>query len=481
MKSETKIVTFFVLPNQLFESKHLLNAFNFLPQNDTTIHTVLWEHPHFFTKYKFNKKKLVLHRASMKHYYDTVLKHLEDDGKIHQRTYIEFHNKDTGQTLLKQKTIATASFDPIDDIRGFNRKIQTMVESPNFLLTKKDYEKYREGRDDDKGFAFTNGFYLYGKKVIQHLEDVKSTDHSNRNSLKDLSQVPEIPSGAMMPLNNEKEYIIEACDYVDEHFPKNYGTTEGFHFPISHLAAQKWLRDFVDHRFELFGKYQDAIVKDNYALYHSLLSSSLNIGLLNPSDVIDIIKSLNPRTKPSSTIPLNSYEGYVRQLFWREYQRYCYIHAHNLIKNTNYFGHRGRLTKKWYNGTTGVEPVDNCIKRAFDSAYLHHIERLMVMGNFMMLNKITPSQGYKWFMEFSIDSYAWVMHQNVYDMVFFNSGGITMRKPYISSSNYVLKMSNYSKRDGNWTETWDKLYNDFLDEHRDKLLRFSYHFPGLRK
>lgn len=488
-------VVFFILPNQLFELRHLQDAFETLTGKHTTtdpieskIHVVLWEHPHFFTKYKFNKKKLVLHRSSMRHYYDTVLEPLEKKGDLHELTYIEFHDKSSGEDLLKSRrkkqgrvTTAVVAFDPIDDIRGFNRKITTLLESPNFLLSKQDYVDYRKGRDADKGFAFTNGFYPYGKKVIKHLEDVKSTDHSNRGKLNTAEGVPDPPSVEDIH-RKEKGYIKEAGEYVDRHFPKNYGTTEGFNFPISHETAREWLRDFVKGRFELFGKYQDAIVKDNYALYHSLLSSSLNVGLLNPCDVIDYIKSLNPRTNGRSPVPINSYEGFVRQLFWREYQRYCYIHAYDLIKNTNFFGNRRRVTKKWYDGTTGAEPVDNCIKRAFDSAYLHHIERLMVVGNYMMLNKISPSQGYKWFMEFSIDSYNWVMHQNVYDMVFFNSGGVTMRKPYISSSAYVLKMSNYRKGKGDdWATKWDKLYKEFLEGHEAKLQPFLYHFPSLRR
>ena len=117
---------------------------------------------------------------------------------------------------------------------------------------------------------------------------------------------------------------------------------------------------------------------------------------------------------------MNSLEGFIRQLFWREYQKYCYTY-YNF--NKNYFGNKKKLTKAWYNGTLGVEPIDDCIKKGFDTGYLHHIERLMVMGNYMNLYGLHPDEGFKWFMEFSIDSYEWVMHQNVYDMVFFVSGG----------------------------------------------------------
>ena len=131
-------------------------------------------------------------------------------------------------------------------------------------------------------------------------------------------------------------------------------------------------------------------------------------------------------------LKLFSFEGYVRQLFWREYQRYCYMYYP--WEGKNYFGHKGKLGKKWYTGDLGIAPVDDAIKMAFDNGYLHHIYRLMVVGNYMNLTGISPMEGFKWFMEFSCDSYEWVMYQNVLDMVFFVSGGLTMRKPYASSN-----------------------------------------------
>ena len=164
------------------------------------------------------------------------------------------------------------------------------------------------------------------------------------------------------------------------------------------------------------------------------------------------------------------------QLFWREYQRYTYIYYD--FSRENYFGNRKKLNKKWYTGETGIDPIDDCIKRGFDTGYLHHIERLMVVGNYMNLDGIAPKEGFKWFMEFSCDSYEWVMNQNVLDMVFFVSGGKTMRKPYASSSNYILKMSNYKK--GKWSETWTKKYHQFMKKNKEKLWKFRYSFPGLK-
>jgi deoxyribodipyrimidine photolyase-related protein len=199
-----------------------------------------------------------------------------------------------------------------------------------------------------------------------------------------------------------------------------------------------------------------------------MLSSSLNIGLINPRDILDQLKLVK------NDIPLNSLEGYFRQLCWREFQRYCYIH-YSYLSTRNYFSLKNPINKKWYEGTTNILPVDNCIKKAFDTGYLHHIERLMIIGNFMILSEIKPTHGHRWFMEFAIDSYEWVMLQNVYDMVFFNGNGLTSYKPYITSNNYLIKMSNYSKTK-EWNDVWNSKYRSFLKKHTSKLYKYRYHF-----
>ena len=387
---------FIILPHQLFHKKYL-------PKNIKKI--ILWEHPQYFTKYNFNKKKLILHRASMKHYYDYLKKNK------YNIQYINFNKTPT----YKKSTL----FDPIDKIKIPNT---TLIESPNFLLTKENYDAYKKKKGDSYMFHW---FYLWGKKIVDIIPNVKSKDKENRKKLPKDIDIPD------MPKNSNKKYIQSAIKYVNKHFKNNYGDTENFLFPISHATAKKWLKDFIKKRFENFGKYQDTIDKENDFLFHSYLSTSINIGLLNPLEIINEIRKVKG-------IPMNSYEGYIRQLFWREYQRYCYIYYD--FSNKNYFGNNKKITKEWYNGTTNIDPIDDCIKKGFHQGYLNHIQRLMVVGNFMNLSGMKPMDGFKWFMEFSCDSYEWVMYQNVLDMAFCVTGarqnGGTMAKPYISSSNY---------------------------------------------
>lgn len=426
---------FIILPNQLFDKKYLNKDYKY----------IIWEHPHFFKDYKYNKKKLLLHKGSMEYYYDYLKK-----NKFSVK-YIEFGEKFN----IKEYKL----FDPINKLKLPGK--YEIIDSPNFLLGKELTEKYRK---KTKKFFF-NSFYMWSKNELDILPKVKSKDKYNRNNIPDNIKLPKI-------LSNKKDnkYISIGKKFVEKEFNNNYGNTDNFIFPLTHDTAKKWLKHFIKVKLKNFGKYQDAIKKGESYMFHSLLSSSINIGLLNPNEVIDEV------LKYKNKVPINSLEGFIRQIFWREYQKYCYIYYN--FNNKNYFSNRKKLTKAWHTGNIGVEPIDDCIKKGFDTAYLHHIERLMVIGNFMNLYGLHPDEGFKWFMEFSIDSYEWVMHQNVYDMVFFVSGGATMRRPYVSSSNYVIKMSNYKKRE--WSFKWDKLYDKFLIKKKKKLWKFRYYFRGLK-
>lgn len=425
---------FLILPNQLFDKKYL----------DKSLHYIIWECPHFFTAYNYNKKKLMLHRASMKYYYDYLKKH------NYHVSYIEYNN------ILEQDE-SYLLYNPLNkpDILGLPKHYKIYDKpTPSLLLSPTLITEYRK---KTKKFFF-NAFYMWSKQKLNIIPKIKSQDKMNRSIIKNTPDIKQ-PFESQQKLN---KYIEESIKYVQKHFPNNYGNTDNFIFPITHKDANNWLTHFIKYKSESFGTYQDFIHKDNPYLYHSLLSPLINIGLLTP---LDVIKHLNP------SIPLNSYEGFIRQLFWREYQYYCYIYYD--YSNKNYFNNNKKLTTEWYIGNTGIAPIDDAIKEGFNSGYLHHIRRLMVIGNYMNLCQIQPKEGFRWFMEFSCDSYEWVMYQNVYDMVFFVSGGATMRRPYISSSNYIIKMSNYKK--DKWCEVWNNKYKQFIIRNKKKLMKFRYY------
>ncbi|MEZ4782428.1 MAG: FAD-binding domain-containing protein, partial [Flavobacteriaceae bacterium] len=223
-----------------------------------------------------------------------------------------------------------------------------------------------------------------------------------------------------------------------------------------------WFHQFLEFRFHEFGVYEDAIVKSNHILNHSLLSPLINTGLLNPNDVIQ--KAID--YAKAHEVPINSVEGFVRQIVgWREFIRGVYEVKGTEERTKNFWNFTRTLPKSFYNGTTGIEPVDTTIKNILKTGYVHHIERLMILGNFMVLCEIHPDDVYKWFMELFIDAYDWVMVPNVYGMSLYADGGLMSTKPYISSSNYIMKMSNYKK--GSWQDIWDGLFWMFMDKHRD--------------
>lgn len=429
------MVVLIILPNTLFNLKYY-------PKDITEI--IIYEHPFYFTKYKFNKKKLILHRASMKYYMDYV-------SKKYTTKYVNFNVK-----LIFSKTKKYYTFDPVDSV-SFSSKVNK-IESPNFLLTIDDYTKYRKKTDK---FSFT-GFYRYGKKIIDIIPNINSTDKQNRRK-------PNKPIELILPKPSatDLKYIKPAISYVEKNFKGNYGNSNNFIWPVTHSSAKRYLKHFIKHKFNAFGDYQDYIDSTNPYNNHSLLSSSINIGLLNP---LEIIEEIRPLTK----IKMNSYEGYIRQLFWREYQRFTYIYYFSIKKHRDavyYKTNNKKITNHWYNGSTGIKILDDTIVRAFDTAYLHHIDRLMLVGNIMRLYGIKPLDGFKWFMEFSIDSYPWVMYQNVLSMVYFTDAGKTMTRAYIASSNYLKKMSNYTDKKS--FEQIDALYQKFKEKNKINVYGFK--------
>ena len=251
---------------------------------------------------------------------------------------------------------------------------------------------------------------------------------------------------------------------MDDLFADHPGETGGFFYPVTHEQARIWLDEFVDRRLADFGPYEDAMQRDEGLLFHSLLSPLINVGLLMPEDVLrQVLDSVASRRKK---IPLNSLEGFIRQVIgWREFMRAVYVLEGEKERSANFWGHERPIPRSLYSATTGIEPVDTVIRRVIKTGYAHHIERLMVLGNFMLLCEIDPKEVYRWFMELFIDAYDWVMVPNVYGMSQYADGGLITTKPYISSSAYVLKMSDFQR--GAWCDTWDALFWRLIQKHRE--------------
>jgi deoxyribodipyrimidine photolyase-related protein len=263
----------------------------------------------------------------------------------------------------------------------------------------------------------------------------------------------------------ENSFDKEATGYTLKHFSHHYGNT-GSKYPTTYDEASRWYTEFLNTRFREFGSYEDAIVAEESLLNHSLLSPLLNVGLLLPAEVIEIAVSY----AADHHIPLNSLVGFIRQISgWREFIRMVYEWKGNEERTRNFWGFARKLPGSFWKGTTGVEPLDLTIEKVLNTGHCHHIERLMVLGKFMLLCEFDPDDVYRWFMELFIDSYDWVMVPNVYGMSQFADGGLMSTKPYVSGSNYLMKMSNYKK--GPWQAVWDGLFWRFINVHKDYFMQ----------
>ena len=313
---------------------------------------------------------------------------------------------------------------------------------------------------------FMARFYENQRKRMGILVDAEGNPEGGRFSFDDENRksMPkkglDVPSD---PTSRSTSYISEAKKYVAKTFPKAHGNLDNFHYPVSHTSAETWLENFFTERFALFGPYEDAISGRERVLFHSILTPMLNCGLLTPQQVIDDALSY----AEENDVPLNSLEGFVRQIIgWREFMRGMYDKVGVASRNGNFFNFEDKpIPRAFYTGTTGIDPIDIAIQRALDHSYCHHIERLMLLGNFMLLCGYHPTRVYNWFMELFIDAYDWVMVPNVYGMSQFADGGTFTTKPYISGSNYVKKMSDY--RAGDWCPAWDGLFWSFIKQHEE--------------
>jgi len=447
-----------IFPHQLFQHH---------PALDSNRNVYLIEEFLFFKQYKFHKQKLMFHRASMK-FYETFL--IEKNHKV---TYVESGSKlsDIRNLIppLKKNGVTEIHFADVVDNWLEKRIVDTaksngiklkVYDSVSFINSRDEIKKYF---NEKKNYSQTS-FYIQQRKNLDLLldDDEKPIGgkwtYDSENRLK----FPRKKSPPKITFPTQNSFVKKAITYVNKNFSQNYGVTnEDFIYPTTFDESMDWFNQFLEKRFYEFGPYEDAIVANESILHHSLLSPLLNSGLLTPEYVVNETLSFADR----KDIPINSIEGFLRQVIgWREFIRGIYETAGIKQRTINYWKFKKKIPVSFWKGTTGIDPLDITIKKTLATGYCHHIERLMVLGNFMLLCEFDPDEVYRWFIEMFIDSYDWVMVPNVYGMSQFADGGLMATKPYISGSNYLMKMSDYKK--GDWQQIWDGLFWRFMDKHR---------------
>jgi deoxyribodipyrimidine photolyase-related protein len=446
-----------IYPHQLFENHPVVTAGR-----------PVWliEDPLFFGNdphwpAAMHKQKLVLHRASMKayaaelegvHYVEAVAANPSLEGCIPEQI-TKIHLCDPADHILMRRVRRFAD----------KRRIALVVhQSPNFLSPPRFLETHIASRKK----PFMAKFYEAQRKRLRVLVEDDDTPVGGKWSF-DTDNRQKLPKGYRCPpapLAASNSFVTEAIAYVSRHFPAHPGSLDSFRWPVTRQDARLWLDRFFEERFAEFGIYEDAISTANAFIHHAAITPMLNIGLLDPRDVIERALA------KGGTVPMNSLEGFIRQVIgWREFMHGIYRHRGTEIRTRNFWNFQTPLPRSFYDGTTGIPPVDRVIRQLQEDGYCHHIERLMVLGNFMLLCRIRPDDVYRWFMEMFIDSYDWVMVPNVYGMSQFADGGTFTTKPYLSGSNYIRKMSDEPA--GAWCDLWDGLFWSFIDDHQAFFLR----------
>ncbi len=348
--------------------------------------------------------------------------------------------------------------------------------SPMFLTPEVEWDRFAK-----PGQRLVMGdFYLAQRRRLGLLLDSDGRPEGGRWSFDEANRKP-LPMGQDPPAiwGEAPDGITrEVMAMVEARLADHPGSTKGFAYPVDHAGADRWLDEFLETRLDQFGDYEDALPTAHRTVYHSVLTPMLNCGLLTPGQVV--ARTLDRHVRRA--VPLNSLEGFLRQVVgWREFMfGMDREYGRRGIHEPNFFGHQRGLAGCWWDGTTGLPPLDLSIRRALEHGYCHHIERLMVLGSAMLMCEVDPQEAYRWFMEMFVDSADWVMGPNVLGMSQFADGGLLATKPYLSGSAYLRKMGDYPP--GPWCEVWDGLYWRFVARHREffaKNPRLSVMVGGL--
>ncbi len=424
----------------------------------------LIEEPLFLTEFGCHRQKLLLHRLSMQAYQAELI------ASGYTVTYLEVQKlSHTDEVFLRLRKDGVTIIHVVNTVDNWlEKRIQEasqkngitrkLYDSPLFIFTesearerflksKRSMKRFYEACRKDSGILMNeNGTPVGG---------TFSFDSDNRKKLP--KQFPLPPD--INPYSNED--IVAAELWLNTIDSEQYGSPSVW-LPYTRAGAEAYLEEFLEIRFTHFGDYEDALSKHHTRVFHSTLSPLINIGLLHPRQVVDAAVTY----AKTHAVPLNSLEGFIRQIIgWREFMRASYIVDGTAMRRKNFFNHTRTLPNSFWTGTTDIFPLDHVITTALSYGYTHHIERLMVMGNFMLLARIHPDEVYRWFMSMYVDAYDWVMVPNVYGMSQFSDGGSFATKPYISGSSYIEKMSDYPR--GNWNELWTALYWQFIADHAD--------------
>ncbi|MGF1458328.1 MAG: cryptochrome/photolyase family protein [Leptolyngbyaceae cyanobacterium] len=422
---------------------------------------------------RYHQQKLVLIWSAMRHF----AANLEASGW--SVTYVKAQDFTTPlQQWVRDRNIDTLQMMEPND-RPFLTYLQDLdlpcqlqlLPNNHFLWSRDDFQGWAR----DRKSLLMESFYRAGRQQLDVLmtgEDPLggqwNFDKQNRKPPKTGFETPEVLDFAPDDITQTVITEVQAVDF------STFGDSQPFRWAVTREQALQVLDHFISTRLATFGPYQDAMVTGEDFMWHALLSPYLNLGLLQPLEVIEAAETAFHEHE----LPLNSVEGFIRQVMgWREYMRGLYWYVGDDYFDRNWFDHDRPLPDFFWTGETDMNCLHQVVNQVQRTGYGHHIQRLMILANFSLIAGLQPQAVEDWFHAAFIDAYDWVMQTNVLGMGVFADGGVLASKPYAASANYVNRMSDYckgcsykhTKRTGEGACPFNFLYWNFLDRHRKKL------------
>ncbi len=422
----------------------------------------------------YHQQKLVLLWSAMRHFAEElkadgwqVTYEIAADFQTPLRNWLERHQI----TELQITTPCDRPFQKLIQSLDLDCKI-TFLPDNHFLWSSEEFISWAKSRKR----LLMEDFYREGRKRFKILLDGKKPVGGKWNYDSQNRKPPKKSLTTPPPLTFEPDEITRSViNWVQQEQFSDYGKIEPFNWAVTAEQARQVLAYFVEKCLAQFGTYQDAMVTGEYTMWHGLISPYLNLGLLEPMEVIDAIETAYYQQE----LPLNSVEGFIRQVMgWREYMHGIYHYQSEDYAQNNWFAHKRPLPEFYWDASqTKMNCLHQTLTQVEATAYGHHIQRLMVLNNFALIAGVSPQVIENWFHSAFIDAYDWVMQTNVIGMGQFADGGILASKPYAASANYINKMSDYcsdcqynkSDRTGAKACPFNFFYWDFLNRHRDRL------------
>lgn len=426
------------------------------------------------TYVKHHPKKIALLFSAMRHFAEE----LKDKGfevdyiKLDDRGNTQHFDTELKRAIKRHKPQHVLLTHPGEyRVLKLLEPLCTIIDDDRFMCSLADFNAWAK----DKKQLRMEFFYREMRKQHDILMDGSKPmgdrwnfDQENRYKLKSGTDIPK------QSISKPDAITAEVIELVSSEFSNHFGELEPFTFAVTRRGALSVLNKFINERLAYFGDYQDAMLEGEPWLYHSHISFYLNCGLLLPAECIDAaVEAYHQKIAP-----LNSVEGFVRQILgWREYVRGIYWLMMPKYQSANFFNAQRQLPEFFWTANTEMNCLKQCISDTKTHAYAHHIQRLMVIGNFTLLTGIDPKLVNEWYLIVYADAYEWVELPNVTGMILFADGGLLASKPYAASGAYINKMSDYckkchfkvSQKNGETACPFNYLYWNFLIKNKAKL------------